>query len=196
MRRENAIQDILDTPDCLDIPGARSVQLSDSASLQHAMAHKPEVAVMDWNTTLLPTEEILPAARVKDLVLSLVEDVELFSENQETKNLSLDEFRAWIMEREDAYKELFKKLPRLFRLVVNGEKSGTKLMKVMELIEIRRHQESQNMTTEEKRAQVSDFFRTTFVRPAEPGEEEAAVREGRGFRGTMVSSSEIKQDLL
>ena len=56
----------------------------------------------------------------------------------------------------------------------------------MELIALRESHETSRQTTEEKQAEVSQYFQSRFIRPAEPGEEERAVAAGTGVRGTLV----------
>jgi len=194
----NPIQEILSTPDCLNVPGAREIQLTDSSGFREALRsnqNAPAAEVYEWRTTQLPDAEVLPMTVVKDLVVSLMQDVEASKSVDETLEMSLDEFRVWLMRQSPRYEEFFQKLPRLFRLVVSSRNTPMNIGHVMKLIELRRHQEGKTQTLEEKQAQVSHYFRANFAREARPGEEEEAVRTGKGFRGTAVTRDQVRQDL-
>ena len=214
LQPSNQIQDILHTPDCLDIPGASEVQLTDSSALRATLrgaaassagvvAHDdgdggtpPDVTpeVYEWRTTRLPLHEILPMKFVKPTLEALVRDVEAAKSNPATHTMSLDEFRVWLMDGDPRYKQLFQKLPRLFRMVVSSKNTPENMAHIMRLIEMRRVQEASSQTVEEKTHQVSSYFRSNFARPAAPGEEARAVANGTGYRGTPLTRDDIARD--
>jgi hypothetical protein len=198
LKESNPVHDILTTPDCLDIEGAREVQLTDSSGFREALASNPDAPraeVYEWRTTKLPAHEVLPMTLVKDLVVSLSQDVEASKNVEETQKMSLDEFRAWLIEGNPRYGEFFQKMPRLFRMIVSARNTPVNIGHIMKLIEMRRHQETSGQTLEQKQTQVSQYFQRHFARAARPGEEEEAVRTGRGFRGTPVTRDQVREEL-
>ena len=194
LQENNPIADILTTPDCLHIDGAREIQLTDSSGFRESMSNST-AEVYEWRTTQLPDHEILPMHVVKDLVVSLLQDVEFAKDAPETANMTLDEFRAWLINSNPRYPEFFTKLPRLFRFIVSARNTPVNIAHVMRLIEMRRHQEASNQTLKEKQTQVGAYFQANFARPARPGEEEEAVRTGRGFRGTPLTRDQVREEL-
>lgn len=197
----NPLADILTTPNCLDIEGAEEIQLTDSTGFREALAsaqtdpNTPTPEVYEWRTTRLPAHEILPMSVVKDLVISLHQDVEASRHVTQTSTMTLDEFRAWLINGNPRYAEFFRKMPRLFRVIVSARNTPINLAHIMRLIEMRRHQETSNQTLDQKQAQVGAYFRANFSRPAKPGEEKEAVRTGRGFRGTPLTRDQVAAEL-
>lgn len=194
----NPIREILDTPDNLDIEGAREVKLTDASEFINALRPNPDEPnpeVYEYRTTILPAHEILPMTEVKDIVVSLYQDVESCKTLPEVATLTLDDFRAWLIEKNPKYKEFFKKFPRLFRTIV-GPKSQASRKDVFRLIEMRRVQEKTGMSKEAREAQVGAYFREHFSRPAREGEEAAAVAAGTGYSGTAMTREEVRRDLL
>jgi len=198
LKESNAVQDILNTPDCLDIEGAREVQLTDSSGFRQALASNPDAPraeVYEWRTTKLPDHEVLPMTLVKDLVVSLSQDVEASKHVKETQTMSLDEFRAWLIDSNPRYSEFFRKMPHLFRTIVSSRNTPVNIGHIMNLVEMRRYQETAGQTLKEKQAQVSQYFQGHFARAARPGEEEESVRTGRGFTGTPLTRDQVREEL-
>ena len=194
----NAIREILETPDNLDVEGAREIKLTDASEFIESLAtepDKPKPEVYEYRTTMLPAHEILPMSEVRDVVVSLYQDFESCKTLPEVQTLTLDEFRAWLMERNPKYEAFFKKFPRLFRNII-GPDSQKSRPRVFELIEMRRAQEQAGMSKKAREAQVGSYFRSHFSRPAKPGEEEAAVRAGTGYSGTAMTREDVKQELM
>ena len=48
---------------------------------------------------------------------------------------------------------------------------------------------------EEQQRDISMYFREHFVRPAAPGEEEAAISNGRGYHAEMVNGPPLNTQL-
>ena len=132
---------------------------------------------------------------VKDLVVSLHQDVEASKSVEATKEMSLDAFRAWLIEGNPRYTEFFQKMPRLFRMIVSARATPINMAHVMRLIEMRRHQETSGQSLKQKQAQVGTYFQSNFARPARPGEEAEAVRTGRGYSGTAVTRDQVREEL-
>lgn len=192
----NPIREILETPDNLDIVGAKEIKLTDASEFMTTLkTDGPQPEVYEYRTTILPDHEILPMSRVKDLVVSLCQDMEAAKELPEVKTMKLDEFRAWLIKGNRSYEEFFKKLPHLFRMIVSSKKTPTNLGHILKLIELRRSQENSTHPLETKQAQVSAYFREHFARQAKPGEEEQAVKDGTGVSGTPMTRDEVKKDL-
>lgn len=198
LKESNPVQDILSTPDCLDIEGAREIQLTDSSGLCKALAsnpNAPRAEVYEWRTTQLPEHEVLPMTTVRDLVVSLNQDVEASKSVEETKEMTLDEFRVWLIAGNPRYQEFFQKLPRLFRMIVSARNTPINMGHIMHLISMRGHQETSGQTLKQKQAQVGAYFQSNFARPVRPGEEEEAVRTGRGVRGTPLTRDQVREEL-
>jgi len=200
--KPNAVDEILSIPDCLDIAGAEKIKLTESSGFQAALQgsnnpKKKQAEVYEWHSTKLPESEILSMDRVKDLTTSLLQDVRENMDNPAVSKMSLDEFRAWLIESNKAYEEFFKKCPRMFRMIVSSRNTPSNMKRIMELIEIRRvHQDNKSRSLKDNTAQISDYFRNSgLMRKALPGEEEEAVRTGKGFRGEAVTRDEVEKDL-
>ena len=194
----DAVREILETPDNLDVEGAREIKLTDASDLLGALRTKPgapQPEVYEYRTTILPAHEILPMSEVKDIVVSLYQDVEDCKDLPEVATLNLDDFRAWLMEKNPRYKEFFKKFPRMYRNIV-GPDSKKSRPAVFELIEMRRMQEHLELDKKSREAQVGAYFRKNFSRAARPGEEAAAVAAGTGYSGTQMTRDEVRQDLI
>jgi len=194
----NAISEILTVPDSSSVPGAESVKLTDSSGFRAALAASGKAKnaeVYEWHTTKLPEHEVLSAARVKTLAVSLLGDVELYKHDARVANMTLDEFRAFLIETTPEYKEFFQKLPRMFRMIVSARNTAVNVDHIMALIQLRASQEGSSMSMAEKQLQVSRYFRSNFSREARPGEEAAAVAAGTGFRGTPMTAEQVRADL-
>lgn len=197
----NAIDEILSTPDCLDIAGCEKIKLTESSGFQAALqgskdAKNKRAEVYEWHSTKLPDHEILSMDRVKDLTTSLLQDVRENTDNPEVSKMTLDEFRAWLIDNNSAYEEFFKKCPRLFRMIVSARNTPANIKRIMEMIEIRRVHQDKSRTLKENTSQISDYFRNSgMVRKALPGEEEEAVRTGKGFRGEAMTPNQVIEDL-
>ena len=198
----NAVDEILSTPDCLDIAGTRKIKLTESSGFQAALQESSDPSqkraeVYEWHSTKLAEREILPMDRVKDLTTSLLQDVRDNMDNPLVSTLSLDGFRAWLIEGNPAYAEFYQKCPRLFRMVVSSRNTPANIKRIMELIEIRRvHQDNKSRSLKENTSQISDYFRNSgLVRRALPGEEAEAVRTGKGFRGEAMTREDVSREL-
>jgi hypothetical protein len=195
---ENPVRDILETPDNLDIEGAEEVKLTDASEFMNSLRHKPDeprAEVYEYRITKLPAHEVLPMKMVKDVVISLMQDVDACKTNPQTQHMKLDEFRAWLMEENAMYKELFKKMPRLFRKIVSARITPEDKTHIMKMIEMRRVQEASAMSKRDREVQVGAYFREHFSRVALPGEEEEAVRNGTGYSGTPMTRDQVHADL-
>jgi len=208
LQAPNQLEEILSTPDALDVDGAKEIKLTDSTGFVDALrastnTDEPMPEVYEWRTTKLPEREIMPMSSVKDVATSLIQrvntDKALFeagvSENDIQEIMTLDDYRAKLIEGNSRYKELFRKAPRLFRMIVSGKCTPQNVSHIMDLIQLRAHQESAGQTQKEKEQQVSAYFRANFMRKAREGEEEEAVRTGKGFRGTPMTAEQVKEDL-
>ena len=204
LKAPNQIEEILTTPDALDVEGAQEIQLTDSSGFVSALRSRntdePMPEVYEWKTTKLPQHEIMPMSSVKDIVTSLLQrvnadKVKFANPSADEPLVTLDDYRAQLIEENPRYKELFRKAPRLFRMIVSGKCTPQNVNHIMKLIELRAHQETAGQTLEEKQAQVSAYFREHFMRKAKEGEEEEAVRTGKGFRGTPMTREQVLEDI-
>ena len=134
-------------------------------------------------------------AVVKDLAVSLIQDVEASKDVAATRTMSLDEFRAWLIDGNARYAEFFQKLPRLFRMLVSSRSTPVNIAHIMKLIELARHQENSDKSLTEKQAEAGHYLRGNFMREARPGEADEAVRNGTGVRGTPVTRDQVRDEL-
>jgi hypothetical protein len=194
----NAIKEILETPDNLDVEGAREVKLTDASEFIRALPHDPNVPhpeVYEYRTTILPENERIPMHRVMDLAISLYDDFDATSAIEETRSKDLDGIRLWLMEKNPHYKEFFKKCPKLFRSIVSGNSEKFRKHIMLMISEKWTHMEM-NLPRKESDARIAPYMRQHFMRRALPGEEEAAVAAGTGFSGTPMTRDEVRQEII
>lgn len=165
--------------------GARTVALTDSMPLQQHLANNDGGEAYEWHITRLPDDQIVPAQRVKQICMAMFADVT----RSRARNAGWTDaqHRDAVLAGNDEFQKLSCTHPRLVLMLTGSGFNAKKLYSLLELIELRTmHEQQPELTLEEKQAHVSEYFQTKFVRPAEPGEEERAVREGTGMRATMA----------
>ena len=145
---------------------------------------EPSPEMFEWHINKLPEEEIVPARTVRDVMMAMFLDVYMM--RQKHPDWSDEKHRESVLLTKEEYRKLSFTHPRLVLLLCGSECTPRKLECVMELIALRESHETSRQTTEEKQAEVSQYFQSRFIRPAEPGEEERAVAAGTGVRGTLV----------
>ena len=179
------------TTQALANQGTDSVALTDSAPLAAMLAENGEsnAEMFEWHITKLPESQVVPAEKVRLVIMALTADV--VSSRYRHPDWSDAEHREHVIAGNDAYSKLSYTHPRLVLMVCAKDFSPRKLQYVLEMIELREQHESSAMSVEEKQAQVSQYFQSRFVRPAEPGEEERAVADGTGLRATMVKGPAV-----
>jgi len=169
--------------------GARTIALTNSTPLQHHLANNDGNGdggeAYEWHITKLPDDQIVPAQRVKQICMAMFADVTR-SRARHT-GWTDAQHRDAVLAANDEFQKLSCTHPRLVLMLTGSGFNAKKLYSLLELIELRTmHEQNPELTLEEKQAHVSEYFQTKFVRPAEPGEEERAVREGTGMRATMT----------
>lgn len=176
--------------------GGCTVALTDSTALRQELARTgaTNAEAYEWHVTKLPEEQIVPARRVRDVSMALFLEAQESRANPARSTWPDAQHRDFLVERSEEYKKLSQTHPRLVLLVTGSEMTPRKLQHLLELIELRERHERGTLTLEQQQAQVSQYFMSNFVRPAQPGEEEEAVRTGKGLRGTVVSKEDMERE--
>ena len=144
----------------------------------------PSPEMFEWHINKLPEDEIVPARKVRDVMMAMFLDVYMM--RQKHPDWSDEQHRESVLLTKEEYRKLSFTHPRLVLMLCGSECTPRKLECVMELIALRESHETSRQTTEEKQAEVSQYFQSRFVRPAEPGEEERSVAAGTGLRASLV----------
>lgn len=175
--------------------GAQDIALTDAAPLvQHLRQQGATNAeAFEWHATKLPADQIVAARRVRDVSMALLLDAKNSRANPARAAWTDAQHRDAVVEGNEEYKKLSQTHPRLVLLVTGSDMTLRKLQHLLELIELRERHEQGTLTMDEQKAQVSQYFMSNFVRAAKPGEEEEAVRTGRGLRGTVVTKEEMER---
>ena len=174
--------------------GATTVALTDSKPLEQLLQKNGEThaEAFEWHITKLPENKIVPAHKVREISMALLADTLHLRQRYPTK--SDDEIRTEVIETRDAYLQLSRTHPRLVLLLTGSECTPRKLHHVLDLIELRAtHERSPQLSIDDKQKQVSSYFQASFVRAAEPGEEERGVADGTGLRATLVRGPPVQQ---
>ncbi len=179
------------TKQALANTGTESVALTDSKPLAAMLAETGETnaEMFEWHITKLPDSQIVRASEVRQVVMALISDV--LTSRTKNPDWSDAQHRDRLMTDNGAYSKLSFTHPRLVLMVCATDFNPRKLHYVLEMIEMREQHETSTLSFEQKQAQVSQYFQSRFVRPAEPGEEERAVQDGTGLRATMVKGPPV-----
>lgn len=188
---DQAVRDILTLPNYDHIPGATRVSLTDSSALR---TRNSQAEIYEWQTHKLPEHEQMSMEFVTSVINALLQDVDAARAHPELERLTVDQFREYIMKRNPMYYEFFIKAPRLFRMVVSPNFTEEKKQRVMDLIAMRNVHEQMQLPVETRQQHVSMYFREKFMRPVQPGEEEASVAAGTGIRATRVTPEHLARD--
>jgi len=147
--------------------------------------------VYEWHVNKLPEDQIVPAARVREVSMAYFMDV-LKSRAMPSRSGWRDEqHRDEVVMSTQAYQDLAQTHPRLILMLSASNVTEKKLQHLLDLIELRERHERSGKSLEKKQAEVSKYFMSNFVRPALPGEEDEAVRTGTGVRGELVRGDEV-----
>lgn len=173
--------------------GAEEIALTDAAPLVEHLRQQgaTNTQAYEWHATKLPADQIVPAATVREVSMALFLDAQRSRADPARAAWTDAQHRDAVVEANSAYQKLSRTHPRLVLLVTGSEITPRKLQHLLELIELRERHERGALTLDQQKAQISQYFMSNFVRPARPGEEEEAVRTGRGLRGTIVSKDQI-----
>lgn len=175
-----------------ELPTQTVVPLTNGAEFAEKVANDARdegmrQTVYEWHVNKLPEEQIVPAARVRDVGTAFFMDIMNSRANAARTGWSDTEHRDAVLRSKDAYLDLARTHPRMMLMLASADVTERKLQHLLDLIELRERQERSSLSVEKKQAQVSRYFMSNFVRAAEPGEEEEAVRAGTGVRGEMVA---------
>ena len=175
--------------------GAQTVALTDSAPLVEQLRRTgaTNAEAFEWHINKLPEDQIVPARRVRDVSMALFLEAQTSRANPARAAWTDAQHRDAVVDANEEYKKLSQTHPRLVLLVTGKEITPRKLQHLLELIELRERHENGTLSLDEQKAQVSQYFMGNFVRPALPGEEEEAVRTGKGLRGTIVNKEEMER---
>lgn len=172
---------------------ATKVALTDSQPLQEHLRRtgQTNAEAYEWHITKLPEDQIVPASRVRELAMRMFLDVTRSRADAERRSWSDEQHREAVLRANTEYQQLSRTHPRLVLMLCAHDFSSKKLQHLLELIALRQHHENAQLTQDQRQQQVSAYFKANFVRAARPGEEEAAVANGTGLRGTVVSRDEF-----
>ena len=176
--------------------GAQTIALTDSAPLREQLRRQGanNAEAFEWHVTKLPEDQIVPAQKVRDIGMAMFLDAQRSRANPARATWTDAQHRDEVVESKEEYQKLSQTHPRLVLLVTGSEITPRKLQHLLELIELRERHEQGALSLDDQKAQISQYFMSNFVRPARPGEEEEAVRTGRGLRGTVVSRDDIAHE--
>lgn len=178
------------------VSGGKLVPLTDSKPLQKLLRDRKEEnsEAYEWHITQLPADKILSASRVKELSNALYADVCASRAIPDRETWTDEQHREYILNGNESYQHFSTTHPRLVIMLTSSDCTSAKLTHLMRLIEMRRHQESSSQTNDERKQQVAEYFKYHFVRPAAPGEEENAIKTGRGLKATPVPVEEVRRN--
>ena len=179
------------TTQALTNTGAKSVALTNSKPLEEMIKKNGEThaEAFEWHITKLPEDQIVPAKTVREIALALFSDV--YITRARNAAWTDEQIREHILQNNATYSQLSRTHPRLILMLTGSDCTPRKIQHMLELMELRAQHEVSTMSLEEKQKQVSAYFQSSFVRQAEPGEEERAVNNGTGIRGTMVQGPPV-----
>lgn len=176
--------------------GGQTIALTDSTALRQQLQRTgaTNAEAYEWHVTKLPEDQIVPARRVRDVSMALFLEAQQSRANPARSSWTDAQHRDLIVENNEEYRKLSQTHPRLVLLVTGSEVTPRKLQHLLELMELRERHETGRLTLDQQKAQISQYFMSNFVRPALPGEEDEAVRTGKGLRGTVVSKDEMERE--
>lgn len=171
---------------------APTVALTDSSELQTALKRDQrdgdmQQSVYEWHVSKLPETQIVPATTVRQVATAFFMDIVTSRQRKERQGWTDAQHRDAVLRDNNRYEQMAYTHPRTLLMLSGSDVTEKKLQNLMDLIELRERQEQSSMSLEQKQAQVSRYFMSNFVRPARPGEEEEAVRNGTGLRGELVT---------
>lgn len=170
---------------------APTVALTNGAELQAALARDQpdgdlQQSVYEWHVNKLPANQIVPASTVRDVATAFFMDIVRSRQMEQRRGWTDAQHRDAVLVSQARYEQMAHTHPRLLLMLSGSDVTEKKLQHLLDLIELRERHEHSTMTLEQKQAQVSRYFMSSFVRPARPGEEEEAIRNGTGLRGELV----------
>lgn len=170
---------------------APTVPLTNGAELQAALARDQrdgdlQQSVYEWHVNKLPENQIVPAATVRQVATAFFMDIVRSRQMVERQLWTDAQHRDAVLQSSARYEQMAYTHPRMLLMLSGSDVTEKRLQHLLDLIELRERQEHSNMSLEQKQAQVSRYFMSNFVRPARPGEEEEAIRNGTGLRGELV----------
>lgn len=170
---------------------APTVALTDSRELQAALQRDQpdgdmQQSVYEWHVHKLPEEQIVPAATVREVATAFFMDVMRSRQMTERRGWTDAQHRDAVLVSQPRYEQMAHTHPRMLLMLAGSDVTERKLQHLLDLIELKERHERSGLSLEQKQAQVSHYFMSNFVRPALPGEEEEAVRNGTGLRGELV----------
>lgn len=176
--------------DQVDKLGLPSVNIGDAKTVsmmqQKLSTEEPNAEVYDFKITQLPASMIVPAATVREIAVNLFTESCLSRLIPARREWTDEQHRAAIMGKNKKYDNFAKTHPRLLIALTGSDCDKKKLTHVMNMIEIREQQEKSDLSLNEQKSQIGEYFRRNFVRDALPGEEEERLRDGTGVRASVV----------
>ena len=167
---------------------ATDVQLTQSSEFKRSLEAKGEskAEVYDWHITKLDESQILSMTQVATLVRLLHTDARASYALPARAGWHADQHRQSLVDMNEAYKRFTESHPRLFLALTDPELSPEKLRHIQMMIGMKKVHVDSKTPMDKQQRDISMYFKTHFVRAAEPGEEEAAIASGRGYHAEMV----------
>jgi hypothetical protein len=165
-------RDIMNIPEfeqsnCTDINGACTVALSDSSAFASTV-NEDDAVIGEWVATQLPEHEILPMTQVKNMIKTLCAEVNVLCRHPDARDLTVGQFRTFVLNHNPELKPLAKKCPHLYSLIVSKVgpvEWNEKLLFAIQLVMLREHHEQNpELSTREKSEQVSALFQQQFMK--------------------------------
>ena len=166
-----------------------SVQLTESTAFKKSLEAKGEsrAEVYDWHITKLDSSQIMTMTEVAGIMERLYASAQASYALPSNSGWGADEHRQCLVDGDEAYRRLTHSHPRLFLSLTEPTVPPEKLYHIRQMIGIKQGHTEREADVAEQQRDISAYFRRHFVRPALPGEEEAAISGGRGYRAEMVS---------
>lgn len=176
---------------------ATNVQLTQSKEFKQSLEAKGEskAEVYDWHITKLDSDQILTMTQVSAIVQTLHRDAKASYALPANAGWDADQHRQSLVDINEVYKRFTHTHPRLFLALTEPNVSAEKLHHIQMMIGLKKVHTTSNATMEEQQRDISMYFREHFVRPAAPGEEEAAISNGRGYHAEMVNGPPLNTQL-
>lgn len=170
---------------------APTVALTNAAELQAALQRDQpdgdlQQSVYEWHVNKLPEDQIVPAATVREVATAFFMDILRSRQDASRRGWTDAQHRDAVLVSQPRYEQMAHTHPRMLLMLSGSDVTERKLQHLLDLIELRERLEHSSMSLAQKQAHVSRYFMSNFVRPARPGEEEEAVRNGTGLRGELV----------
>ncbi len=139
--------------------------------------------VYNWHLSKLPEDKVVSMDNVERLVMQLYNASQILYKKLDTTNEQ--KVREQLIEKIPEFESFMRTHPRLFIMMSANNVSAKKRTHVLNLIALKRGHQDRNVSLEKQQQEASAYMHAHFVREALPGEEEEAIANGTGLRGTI-----------